>query len=334
MSPGNNKSLARRKRSKKRNDNGDEIQEPTAKKSKPNQQQQKQQQTRPNRRELPTNPVLLPRDGRVVLLDIEGTTTSISFVKDTLFPYIVENVSTYLHDMTNINDEETLEKLLQLKRGFEEDIKAHGMEDAYTDEEKDGHDKKKEEPKADRESLIDSITRMVRFLVTKDVKGKHLKDFQGDMWKCGYEQGKLHGHVYDDVLPTFQWMAQKGAYVYIYSSGSVQAQKLLFQYSTSGKLIKYLSGHFDINNAGPKREANSYRKILDALKQQFHHTIDANQVVFVSDVEQELEAADQAGFKTVLSIRPGNAPCSEHGLKRFCQVHSLLQLCGGEDNQG
>jgi 2,3-diketo-5-methylthio-1-phosphopentane phosphatase len=315
---------------KKRNSkDGNKSQEPQPKKAKEQHLPNAVQAVSDNQ-EIPAKPLLLPRDARVLLLDIEGTTTSISFVKDTLFPYVTQNVADYLSQViAKTNDcHQSLAQLQKLLQGFEEDLKAHGLENEYT--EKQAQLVKKTEKNGEpteHQRLMVSITSLVQFLVEKDVKGKHLKDFQGDMWKCGYEQGKLYGHVYDDVLPTFQWMAQKGVQIYIYSSGSVQAQKLLFEHSTSGNLINFLSGHFDINNAGPKRDFQSYQNILDSLKKGVKN-IDATQIVFVSDVEQEVEAAREAKMQAVLSIRPGNAPCSEDALKRFQQVHSLLQLCG------
>jgi enolase-phosphatase E1 len=166
-------------------------------------------------------------------------------------------------------------------------------------------------------------------MMEHQIRGKHLKELQGQVWKRGYEQGEIYGHVYDDVLPTFQWMAQQGIHIYLYSSASIQAQQLQFQYSTSGKLIHFLSGHYDLTNAGPKRNVESYKTIVTSLTAKFHR-LQARDIVFVSDEDEELLAATKAGLQTVLSIRPGNNQCSGDALKRFAQVHSLLQLCGGD----
>lgn len=340
-----------------------EVEEPQTKKAKTTeppqqtlQQQQKQQQQQPRAiapfptlQEIYKNnskpaiqfnatgqPIyMLPRDGKVLLLDIEGTTSSITFVKDVLFPYISNNVATYLKDMVEKSNDHacSLKELEELQHGLQEDLKQHGLEADYRQHQfKSAVKKEEDEPASVNDGhhwLIESITILVKYLVEKDVKAQHLKEFQGNMWKVGYEQGKLYGHVYDDVLPTFQWMAQQGVLVYIYSSGAIQAQKLLFQHSTNGNLIHFLSGHYDLTNAGPKREAESYQTIVAAFKAKNRH-MEARDIIFVSDIEQEVQAAEKAGMQGVLSIRPGNAPCSEHALKRFAQVHSLLQLCGGE----
>jgi 2,3-diketo-5-methylthio-1-phosphopentane phosphatase len=162
-------------------------------------------------------------------------------------------------------------------------------------------------------------------MVEQDMKSPRLKALQGDMWKSGYESKELLGHVYSDVLPMLQWMQTKknNVSVYIYSSGSVAAQKLLFGHSVSGDLCQYLQGYFDIHTAGPKIYGNSYINIAKTIG------VDPSAIVFVSDAETELLAARQAGIqKAIMSIRPGNAVLTTIGKTYFPAVYSLLQLCG------
>jgi 2,3-diketo-5-methylthio-1-phosphopentane phosphatase len=118
-------------------------------------------------------------------------------------------------------------------------------------------------------------------------------------------------------------MQTHGVKVYIYSSGSVQAQKLLFGHSNHGDLLEFLNGHFDITTSGNKKEPSSYRNICESLD------IDPSELVFCSDSEAELEAAQEAKVgHVVMTIRPGNAPLTAKGRKKFPQAFSLLQLCG------
>ena len=163
---------------------------------------------------------------------------------------------------------------------------------------------------------------LVYYLMDRDVKAATLKDLQGQMWKAGYEAGEIKGHIYSDFKPMLEWMSSNGVDVYIYSSGSIKAQKLLFKYSEEGDLLSYLKGHFDIPSAGNKKEATSYVNIAKSLG------VDPSQIIFVSDAELELVAAREAGIaQAIMSIRPGNAKLSESG-KAFPSVYSLLQLCG------
>jgi len=163
---------------------------------------------------------------------------------------------------------------------------------------------------------------MVLFLMDRDIKSAALKGLQGRMWKAGYESGELKGHVYADFKPMLDWMKNHGVDVYIYSSGSIQAQKLLFGNSEEGDLLGYFKGHFDIPTAGNKKESTSYTKIAESIQ------VEPDQIVFVSDAEAELQAARVAGIsQAIMSIRPGNAKLTMYG-KSLPSIFSLLQLCG------
>lgn len=236
---------------------------------------------------------ILPRDAKVLLLDIEGCTTSISFVHQTLFPYAREHLDRFLKDHSSATEIEEWTSALKTE------VQAICHED-------------KVEP---------DIKSLVYYLMDRDVKSATLKHIQGKIWKNGYGSGELKSHVYDDVPVMLKWMRDNGVKVYIFSSGSINAQKLLFGHTdAAGSLLDYLDGHFDIPTAGPKKEAASYTKIAQALG------VPISDIVFVSDATAELEAAAEAGMKyTINSIRPGNAPLVDNA---FPTVHSLLQLCG------
>jgi 2,3-diketo-5-methylthio-1-phosphopentane phosphatase len=250
-----------------------------------------------NARDLAANPVpILPRDGKHLLLDIEGCTTAISFVKDTLFPYVLEHLDEYLNAL----------------QPTEYNALAHELSDDLTPEQK-----------SNEEVDISDCASMIRFMVKNDLKLASLKSLQGTMWKSGYERGDLKGHVYSDVVHMLQWMQSHGVKVYIYSSGSVQAQKLLFGYSSHGDLCEFFERHFDITTSGNKKESSSYTSICDALD------IPPSDLLFCSDAEAELEAAREAGVgKVIMTVRPGNAPLTAQGRKDYPQIFSLLQLCG------
>jgi 2,3-diketo-5-methylthio-1-phosphopentane phosphatase len=250
-----------------------------------------------NARDLAANSVpILPRDAKNLLLDIEGCTTAISFVKDTLFPYVLEHLDDYLNAL----------------QPTEYNSLAHALSEDLTLEQK-----------ANKDVDVTDCASMVRFMVNNDLKLASLKSLQGQMWKSGYERGDLKGHVYSDVVHMLQWMQSHGVKVYIYSSGSVQAQKLLFGYSTHGDLCEFFEGHFDITTSGNKKKASSYASICDSLD------IAPGDLVFCSDAEAELEAAKEAGVgQVIMTVRPGNAPLTAQGRKGYPQIFSLLQLCG------
>jgi methylthioribulose 1-phosphate dehydratase / enolase-phosphatase E1 len=245
---------------------------------------------------------LIPRNSKILLLDIEGCTTSIAFVKEVLFPYIVAHIDGYLAtlpeqevtgihasltvDLQNLPDDHTCKSLLS-------------------------------ECKLDRDSLASTVKSMV----AADVKATGLKSLQGKMWKTAYEEGSVESHVYEDFIPTLEWCKAHGIQVYIYSSGSIGAQKLLFGHTTKGDLLSYFSGHFDTTSGG-KKEYQSYLNIANSIG------ADPAAITFVSDAVDELLAAKKAGIgQVVMSIRPGNVPLTTVG-KSFPAIHSLLQLCG------
>lgn len=140
----------------------------------------------------------------------------------------------------------------------------------------------------------------MRELVANDVKDATLKRLQGEVWEEGYAKGEIKAPLYEDAI---EFIKRKCPEVFIYSSGSVKAQKLLFSYVVGGiDMRKYISGYFDINTSGKKTEVESYKNILQALE-----VSDGGEVTFLSDNVKELDAAKAAGMNTVLAVRPGNA---------------------------
>ncbi|MEL7121676.1 MAG: acireductone synthase [Bacteroidota bacterium] len=212
-----------------------------------------------------------------ILMDIEGTTTSISFVHEVLFPYASKHLEGFV--TKNQNDHLVLAELEAVKKTvLEED---------------------------DKEMSNDEAIQQLLTWIKADRKHTALKALQGYLWKEGYVSGEYTGHVYEDVLPVLEKWKQAGLKMGIYSSGSVEAQKLLFKYSKKGDLTPYLSAHFD-TNIGHKKEVHSYRNIQESLN------IPADHILFLSDVEAELDAAQEAGFQTIQLVRPGTTASEKH----------------------
>ncbi|KXJ14468.1 enolase-phosphatase E1 [Exaiptasia diaphana] len=252
----------------------------------------------------------------VILLDIEGTTTPITFVKDTLFPYARKNVEKYLNN--NWESEECQQDIIALQKQSEKDKDLEGVISICKSEDIKGMDEKS------RQNLINSVVKSVAWLMDADRKVTALKQLQGHIWTKGYEDGELKGEIYDDVVPALKRWTSLGYKVYIYSSGSVEAQKLLFGYSTEGNLLKFFSGHFD-TKIGLKIESESYQNIAKSIEE------DPSAILFVTDVVKEAEAATEAGVETVISVRPGNSPLSNADKQTYKTIESFDELLQDED---
>lgn len=146
-----------------------------------------------------------------------------------------------------------------------------------------------------------------------DVKHTQLKSLQGILWKQGYESGELKGHVYPDVKDALKEWESMSVDLAVFSSGSVQAQKLLFKYSTDGDLSDFFSHHFD-TNTGHKREKETYDKIQKELD------VSANEILFLSDIPEELMAAQIAGYQTCQLLRPGTKEAWHTTASDFQQI--------------
>jgi enolase-phosphatase E1 len=225
---------------------------------------------------------------KAILLDIEGTTTPIDFVHKTLFPYAKENIAGYVQD----NFAELTDEIAALKEEYAAD-------DLYPD----GFD----------ETSLGSVAEYLKFLIDVDRKSTPLKAIQGKIWQQGYQSGKLQGAVFADVPAALERWQTAGKKIAIYSSGSVLAQKLIFANSTAGDLTKFISEYFD-TTAGAKRDTESYKKIAEALK------LTPADILFISDIPAELDAARTAGFSTALSLREGNAELTEEPNHRIIQT--------------
>jgi len=207
----------------------------------------------------------------IVLLDIEGTTTPIAFVHNVLFPYARARVGSFLESHGSDDD----------VRKIVEDLRTEQRSAIANSDER-------------REA---TVVDYVHALMDRDRKSGPLKALQGRIWERGYRDGELKGEVYPDVPTAFARWTADGLRIGIFSSGSVLAQQLLFANSTAGDLSRFLSCHFD-TGVGAKGEAGSYRRIVETLG------VAAARILFVSDVVKELDAAREAGLRTLLCVRP------------------------------
>ncbi|XP_060650321.1 enolase-phosphatase E1 [Drosophila nasuta] len=235
---------------------------------------------------------------KVVLVDIEGTTTSISFVHDVLFPYAKKNAAEYLHQTWATDETKQIVTDLQQYLEFNEYVESL------------------ESPHDETQNLIAGF---VDYLIDKDLKLTPLKTLQGLIWAKGYESGELKGHVYEDVALAFETWRKAGIQIAVYSSGSVAAQKLIFQHSIAGNLLQHLSAHFD-THVGHKQQSESYTKIALSL------AVEPQHVLFLSDVPGEAAAARDAGMLTILLQRPGNAPLTEEQQSAFVVIDDFSSL--------
>ncbi|PWE46137.1 acireductone synthase [Pseudomonas prosekii] len=204
---------------------------------------------------------------KAILTDIEGTTSAVSFVFDVLFPYAAKHLPEFVRQ--NAGRVDVAEQLDAVRRDSDE-------------------------PQADVERVIEILLDWI----AEDRKATPLKALQGMVWEQGYQSGQLKGHVYPDAVDALKRWHQDGFQLFVYSSGSIQAQKLIFGCSEAGDLSPLFSGYFD-TTSGPKREAQSYQRITQAIG------VAAGEILFLSDIVEELDAARTAGMATCGLAREG-----------------------------
>ncbi|SFM48964.1 acireductone synthase [Marinobacter zhejiangensis] len=228
---------------------------------------------------------------RVILTDIEGTTSSIRFVHEVLFPYSAEHMAEFVREYHD-DDVEVREQLKAIS-----DSTGVAMDD------------------------VDGLVEVLQQWIKDDRKETPLKALQGMLWEQGYQHGHFHGHVYPDAAHYLKVWSERGLRLYVYSSGSVKAQKLIFGFSEEGDLTPCFSGYFD-TRVGAKREPEAYQAIIEELG------VDPKTVLFLSDVEAELEAAEAVGIRTAWLVREGEAPeGGRPAMSNFDDVDTLLREC-------
>lgn len=201
-----------------------------------------------------------------IVTDIEGTTSSIRFVKDILFVYAEQ----FLPDFVLKHKEE---------RDVARQLRAISENTGI--------------PLKDTDAIIAQLRQWMR----EDNKSTELKALQGMVWELGYQRGEYQAHIYPDVPDKLREWLGEGINLYVYSSGSEKAQRLFFRYSNFGDLRLLFAGHFD-TTIGSKRDAESYYKLAEQV------ALAPSDMLFLSDIEEELDAAAEAGMRTTWVIRP------------------------------
>jgi enolase-phosphatase E1 len=223
---------------------------------------------------------------RCVLMDIEGTIIPVAFVHDVLFPYAKHRLAAFLreqHEEAAVRQwAEVCQDTVTLERGR----------------------------RPDYEELSDILSRWIE----EDRKHPGLKGIQGMIWQEGYRTGAFAPDLYREVAPALDRWRRNGLRLALYSSGSEQAQRLLLEHTTDGNLTELFSDFFD-TRIGAKSETASYQRIAD------HMAVRAEEILFLSDIEAELDAAAAAGLRTAHIVRPGTLPGTRH---RMCSTFDDL----------
>lgn len=207
---------------------------------------------------------------KFILTDVEGTTTSISFVHDVLFPFAKERLANFVQENSS-------------KKEIKEILSGTSVEELL-------------------------------HWIDIDKKEPALKNLQGHIWEEGYILGQIKGHVYPDVLPALKKWKEAGIGLGVYSSGSVKAQHLIFEFSSEGNLRPYFSHHFD-TGVGHKRETQSYVNIAKKLQ------LNPQDILFLSDIKEELDAARNAGMKTIQLVRQDDVVLGDHkSVRNFSEI--------------
>lgn len=220
---------------------------------------------------------------KAILTDIEGTTSSVSFVFEVLFPYARQHLPEYLR--THASEPAVLEQLEAVR-------------------------KDSGEATADIERVIEILLGWI----AEDRKATPLKALQGMIWAQGYQGGQIKGHVYPDAVQGLRDWQRDGYRLYVYSSGSIQAQQLIFGHSEAGDLAPLFSGFFD-TTSGAKREVESYRRIAADIG------LPAGEILFLSDIVEELDAAAAAGLRTCGLARAGGSLGEHPVVDSFARIN-------------
>ncbi|XP_008991338.2 enolase-phosphatase E1 isoform X2 [Callithrix jacchus] len=216
----------------------------------------------------------VPAEVTVILLDIEGTTTPIAFVKAEEDAHLDGAVPIPAASGSGVDD---LQQMIQ--------------------------------------AVVDNVC----WQMSLDRKTTALKQLQGHMWRTAFTAGLMKAEFFADVVPAVRKWREAGMKVYVYSSGSVEAQKLLFGHSTEGDILELVDGHFD-TKIGRKVESESYRKIADSIG------CSTNNILFLTDVTREASAAEEADVHVAVVVRPGNAGLTDDEKTYYSLITSFSEL--------
>lgn len=237
---------------------------------------------------------------RVILLDIEGTTTPVDFVYKTLFPFANRRLESFLREHSKNPEVQLLVRDLRAQHAS--DARSGLQPPEWLDDTEEGQ--------------LHSATDYGQWLMTRDSKCTPLKSLQGKIWQQGYADGEMRGEVFSDVPVAFERWQRQDKKIAIYSSGSVLAQQLLFRTTVSGDLTTRIAAFFD-TGVGAKTDVESYKKIAIALSEAPEYFL------FISDAVKEIEAAQSAGMQTLLCVREGHPTAAADA---SCVIHDFTNI--------
>jgi enolase-phosphatase E1 len=248
----------------------------------------------------PLNLSMASAHARLILLDVEGTTTPVEFVYEVLFPYARLQLDRFIKE--NFASAEVSADITALHNEHARDAQRLPAPPPWRGQ--------------SSQDQTQSAAAYLHWLMDQDRKSTALKSVQGKIWEEGYRTGDLCGQMYEDVPRAFRRWSEEGRDIAIFSSGSILAQKLLFSNSNAGDLTPFIRAYFD-TTAGPKKESSSYRSIANTLGRSPSETI------FVSDTIAELDAAKSAGMHTALCVR---SDLSQSALAQHPVIHNFDEM--------
>ena len=243
-----------------------------------------------------------------LLLDIEGTTCPASYVSETLFPYATEHLPSFVSK--NMRDNEVRNIL-------------KAAEHEWMNDNCEASIKLKEKHSSTEDNSPEGVIQYLLHLIKTDQKSTSLKDLQGKIWLAGYQRGELKAEIFPETAGCFRQWAQDNILISSYSSGSIQAQKLLYKHTNHGDLCSIIHQWFD-THTGSKKRAQSYSKISQRLK------ASPRNVLFVSDSSEECDAASESGMLTLFSLRTSNPDQNSNGhtvIRSLLDISNYLQQC-------
>ncbi|GMT09467.1 hypothetical protein PFISCL1PPCAC_764, partial [Pristionchus fissidentatus] len=241
-----------------------------------------------------------------LVLDLEGTICTISFVRDVLFPYASKRAEAFLRK--NLSEAHVKECISRIRSDSAAEI-SNGDKQVRAIGDKD-------------EAAIGDIVHNVKYWIKKDLKIPGMKELQGHIWKEGYASGELTAELFPDVLPVLKQLLVP---IYTYSSGSREAQEQFLRNTKEGDAALYIRYKFSLADIGHKREHDSYVKLADAIGKPVQN------ILFVTDIEEEAAAARTAGMRAILMIRPGNLELTQFAKDNFECVYNLAAVLTKED---
>ncbi|XP_074600201.1 enolase-phosphatase E1-like [Brevipalpus obovatus] len=246
------------------------------------------------------------RKPKAIILDIEGTTTSVRFVAEVLFPYIRTHLKKFLNERWGQPELMlTIDRLrMQARIDHEKGVRVPSVLD----------------DRADQELIKRSVIANVLWQMDEKKNNAALKQIQILVWVFGYEKANIKGHVFDDVPPCLHyWKRELHIRLFLYSTGMIIVQQLLFACSTHGNLLPLIDDCFDVL-IGSKRDPRSFYKISGLIEEQPHD------ILFLTDSGREARAAMQAGCRALLVSRPGNRLSGRYSSKEFRTISSFTEI--------